>query len=984
MFALVVMIGALASSPHELFAQGPLPIPSARACPNSLDFIIPGTHDQFVSPWDVIWAEYMRIGGPEGPIGCPLGGFVKDAADGGGFMQFEHGQIAVSPSVWKRGVVAAYQDGSGIMVDWNVSLEDPPQFTYNKFLVRWDFRKGLKFEHFDDVSPKPCERGTGDQCDILEDMTDVQVVLIHYFHDTHLNTKGTFGLPTDHGFGKYKIIVEGCDEPKVGKSKCRQGWMHPVEVDLRSPGVYQTDYTIDLSDVPSASDVDSSKAALFKRAAAYTRSNACSLLPHSAYRHEENYMQVIMAKLDYANYYKSDLMGDHCPGREVANRQEAIQSLAQQRIESKSGTSRESCPLCRTGEYDVALSGYIPILYRFGNVLPAAVYNHILNDLLNKRGPLDVGDHSVEHATSETENHINMIESSRYLTNDLLFLRTRDPKFDNSKNTVMVSPQTIEGEQIPPGVDTGPNALPFPVTMRDYWLRRLHHILQSDFIEYNARPYQDYTMHSIQNLYSFARDPQVKAAAGMVLNYVYAKLAASSNDNRRSVPFRRRAEANNPNLLGWQSDAQAGRMLILAGDLSILAQTGLSSSRTGQRGVMSPWYDQDQWTIQSAYTIPDPILDVILNSHHRLYYQGLHHYADEVYAASPSFLISAGGHYATYAYTVAGIGDHNDIGLALPTTVMPTGLYLSRNELMRFEGDSDDTKRSNMCVAPGFACGITPRLPDGLNPHLPAKFTLRDGCVVEKGPWTFINFTPACRKNDSVPYGFYAALFQQNEGGVTMGFVEVFDTRVNALVTFEEFWQGERGVLARTQGRTFHNKSSVYVTTTGQEITFETVPDSLIVKIANGPAPVQSTTNMAMGTILQSDGSAGLITITNPFTGWQLTMDDRDPFNPMQGLAKIAAYDDNACLPSFVWREAGLKDHVCVTADQRRETQSENGLAATRRSPTGGPFGPGTCKQGFVWREAFAGDHVCVPSASRAQAAWDNKLAPNRYAAPPF
>jgi hypothetical protein len=176
----------------------------------------------------------------------------------------------------------------------------------------------------------------------------------------------------------------------------------------------------------------------------------------------------------------------------------------------------------------------------------------------------------------------------------------------------------------------------------------------------------------------------------------------------------------------------------------------------------------------------------------------------------------------------------------------------------------------------------------------------------------------------------------------------------------------------------------VYVTTTGQEITFETLPDSRIVKIANGPAPVQSTTNMAMGTILQSKRSSGLITINNPFTGWQLTMDDRDPFNPMQGLAKVAAYDDKACLPGFVWREAGPQDHVCVTADQRRETHSENGLAGTRRSPTGGPFGPDTCNQGFVWREAIAGDHVCVPPASRAQAAWDNKLAPSRYAAPPF
>ena len=52
-------------------------------------------------------------------------------------------------------------------------------------------------------------------------------------------------------------------------------------------------------------------------------------------------MQVIMAKLDYSNYYQSDLIGDHCPGRDISNREEAVKSLLQQRIESKAGTTIE-------------------------------------------------------------------------------------------------------------------------------------------------------------------------------------------------------------------------------------------------------------------------------------------------------------------------------------------------------------------------------------------------------------------------------------------------------------------------------------------------------------------------------------------------------------------------------------------------------------------------------------------------------------------
>ena len=123
------------------------------------------------------------------------------------------------------------------------------------------------------------------------------------------------------------------------------------------------------------------------------------------------------------------------------------------------------------------------------------VFHHILNDLLNKRGPLDMGDHSLFGTVSESENHINMIESARYLTNDLLFRSTNDPQFDNTKNAAIVIVDS-EPEQLPSGATPG---RPITVTMRDYWLRRLHHILQTDFVEYNARPYQDYTMYAIQN-----------------------------------------------------------------------------------------------------------------------------------------------------------------------------------------------------------------------------------------------------------------------------------------------------------------------------------------------------------------------------------------------------------------------------------------------------------------------------------------------------
>jgi hypothetical protein len=100
----------------------------------------------------------------------------------------------------------------------------------------------------------------------------------------------------------------------------------------------------------------------------------------------------------------------------------------------------------------------------------------------------------------------------------------------------------------------------------------------------------------------------------------------------------------------------------------------------------------------------------------------------------------------------------------------------------------------------------------------------------------------------------------------------------------------------------------------------------------------------------------------------------------VNGRATVTVTGDIAqrCLMGYVWREAGPTDRVCVTGAVRAETAQENALAASRRSPTGGPYGPNTCLQGFVWREAFAGDQVCVPGASRTRASNDNATASQR------
>jgi hypothetical protein len=89
-------------------------------------------------------------------------------------------------------------------------------------------------------------------------------------------------------------------------------------------------------------------------------------------------------------------------------------------------------------------------------------------------------------------------------------------------------------------------------------------------------------------------------------------------------------------------------------------------------------------------------------------------------------------------------------------------------------------------------------------------------------------------------------------------------------------------------------------------------------------------------------------------------------------------YGPYTCLVGYVWREAVPNDLVCVSPDVRSQAKQDNALAASRRSPNGGPFGPDTCISGYVWREAAPTDHVCVTPATREQARTDNLAAASR------
>jgi hypothetical protein len=142
-------------------------------------------------------------------------------------------------------------------------------------------------------------------------------------------------------------------------------------------------------------------------------------------------------------------------------------------------------------------------------------------------------------------------------------------------------------------------------------MKRLQAILMHDFSEYNAKPYQRYSLDAIQNLAEFADDADLRTAAQIVLDFSSAKFAVSSSFLRRNSPFRRRAEHDVDGFLDDAGlDEQTCRFLLFSGQLDALPTVTLNSGsyQLGPRncnGVVRQAI--------GSYRVPAMILDLAMN-----------------------------------------------------------------------------------------------------------------------------------------------------------------------------------------------------------------------------------------------------------------------------------------------------------------------------------------------------------------------------------
>lgn len=409
----------------------------------------------------------------------------------------------------------------------------------------------------------------------------------------------------------------------------------------------------------------------------------------------------------------------------------------------------------------------------------------------------------------------------------------------------------------------------------------------------------------------------------MVLDYISAHIAVSSSDLRRMVPFRRRNEFPNNRTLdppstgfmnvGLSDSAlgadpmvenfaiQAGNMRAFEKPNYTLIPGDINPARPRPWAIASNGRAMTMEAV-SNYRLPHSINDLFVNDRHRRFFQRLHrvpHYEEvasgrncdnmEIYASSPSYLITAGGSPAPWAVfphiaeVVEPGGQDDQLGVAVTTSFMPTtqllgGAAQNASELIQFSTFSQAVGAvENYGVAPDFACGQKVYLPNWVPGRPDRGFIFIDRRYHGRG---------------DIP-GFYLAIYLEGD----FGCMEAFDTWLHPELGFEEF---KSSVVRRNPDLHLRNNvEAIYTTQNGNKLHFiiwsevdgdgdratsgarilnieyseDGDRNDTLIDAGNDTNPFLS------GTVMKSTADA-VVEITNPGLNTKLTLDMRDLWHP--------------------------------------------------------------------------------------------------------
>ncbi|MEP6885989.1 MAG: hypothetical protein ABJC66_14680, partial [Gammaproteobacteria bacterium] len=478
-------------------------------------------------------------------------------------------------------------------------------------------------------------------------------------------------------------------------------------------------------------------------------------------------------------------------------------------------------------------------------------------DLLNtlSGNPLDAAP-GINLTVGETENHLLMIESSRYLENQYYISQLQSQGIDASK---------YQGWQ---------------AGVRSWLLDRLNRIAKEDFLEYNAKPYGELSIDAITNLYDFAQDPAIATASRIVLDLSEAKFAAGSNRGRRIVPYRRKVEyedvSDGYSLYNCfaRADNEIGRSFVLSGQTQLVpVPPGVPAVAPGT-SLNSICLGGLLYVATGKYRLPGVLLAAEVERADTAQ-QWIHNAGAELYAQSPSFTISAGGElvvpYSYFIIDTPPLNKNDDYGIAMPTMIIPTASAATVGETFHFSGVGTQKDRTqNLCVTQGFACGVAP--------FIPAGYTSQTNLPLSPG---YYSGTSCPADNDACNF-FFAARIEACDGsfcdkGVNFGIMEFVEASLyRNSGGFDAFNE-----VARSHMGGIHPDSSgnaTYVTSASRTIHFSLNQSFPQIRDVNGIA-VPALDAPSYGNLIDSDG-AGHINIGRTMNN--IRIDVSDPNNPQR------------------------------------------------------------------------------------------------------
>jgi hypothetical protein len=187
------------------------------------------------------------------------------------------------------------------------------------------------------------------------------------------------------------------------------------------------------------------------------------------------------------------------------------------------GTDNPDSPCQRHGDLDFMLLGLHHLLLEHQNQLGAASVANAQSILSPWGGTPRSDPYLTPNGTCfgfkviETENHMLMQETSRYLINALR------------------------------GANTSQN--------RDWILRFLQQLPRRDFYEFNSLPYTKLSLKALYSLNDYAPDQTVSTAASGVIDWLYAKEALFANFERDHRPYRRQPRSERYGDASWWGPA---------------------------------------------------------------------------------------------------------------------------------------------------------------------------------------------------------------------------------------------------------------------------------------------------------------------------------------------------------------------------------------------------------------------------------------------